>query len=186
MGRICDVDGCGKPHLGHGFCKSHYRKMRRGTLGQWKMRRITPEKMDPAVALEVAKGRESSGEEVVVGSVLNGEEVRGMSFLPEWMRWSVLHPGLLHTLEDVLASDSLRGKCEEYLDNFPCPHQAAMNQFMLYRGNPKMLDGLFKEIQRQHAAAMKAGNATDKKSQEMSEEEKAIVTLEDLFKEALE
>lgn len=28
-GRLCSVDGCGKPHLANGYCNTHYRRLRR-------------------------------------------------------------------------------------------------------------------------------------------------------------
>lgn len=111
------------------------------------------------------------------------ETVEGMEFLPEWMRWCVMHPGLLLEPEVIKDDPVIKETCEKYVELYPCPHQAAMNQFLLYQGDKKLVDGMFKEIGRLHMAAVKLAGSKDltEENPDESEESKAIMNLESLF-----
>ena len=113
------------------------------------------------------------------------ESIEGMEFLPEWMRWCVMHPGLLLEPEVIHGDPVLKATCDKYVELYPCPHQAAMNQFLLYQGDKKLIDGMFKEIARLHLAAMKMAGSTDPSDEnpEDSEEAKSIETLASILGE---
>jgi len=110
------------------------------------------------------------------------EEVEGMKFLPSWCRWVVMHPSLLVD-DDALATDPLLQKAsDDYQKAFPCPHQAALNQFTLYRGDRKLIDGLFKDIMRLHMAGAKKADTPDPDADtESSVESKSIASLESIL-----
>ena len=112
--------------------------------------------------------------------------VGGMEFLPEWMRWVALHPGLLFTESEVEKDEFLKRAVRLYLKKYACPHQAALNQFSLYRGDKRLLDSLFKDIARLHLASLKRLEVADTSVEssteaESSEETKAISNLATLL-----
>ena len=111
------------------------------------------------------------------------EEIEGMEFLPTWMRWAVMHPALLLTADEAVTDSVVSAMVSKYEEMFPCPHQAAKNQFSLYRGDKKMLDIMFKEIAKLHLASTKMGNAPAEKAgvAEKSPEERSIQSLDDLL-----
>lgn len=112
------------------------------------------------------------------------EKLEGMEFLPPWMRWVVMHPGLLLDPEVVQTDPVLKKRIDKYEKAFPCPHQAARNQFSLYRGDKKALDSLFKEIARLHQTFVKQSDSTKADGGgERSVESQSILTLASLLGE---
>jgi len=98
-------------------------------------------------------------------------EVEGMDFIPEWMRWVLLHPGLCagEAVTDAVIQEAI----QQYLNKSPCPHQGAQNMYYHLQQDPKAGIKLWSDCLRYSQQA---------KKEQADEEEEVEISLEEALR----